>query len=118
MALLVLHGKLTSIYLFQHLAMVVSVAGLVALFGGVSLLRTVAAPVAFLLFAVPPPYWVITVLSWKFQQISSVLGVAMIELMVFRYIFRAISSTLAIISYRSPKRAAGCAICFRFSASG
>lgn len=80
MALLVL-GKLTSIYLFQHLAMVVSVAGLVALFGGVSLLRSVAAPVAFLLFAVPPPYWVITVLSWKFQQISSVLGVAMIELM-------------------------------------
>lgn len=74
-------GQLTSIFLFQHLGLVVVIAGLVATFGGLSLLRTTAAPVGFLFFAVPPPYWVITVLSWKFQQISSVIGVAMIELM-------------------------------------
>ena len=79
--LLLLLGQLTSIYLFQHLGMVTAIAGLVAAFGGRSLLRTTAAPVAFLFFAVPPPYWVITVLSWKFQQMSSVLGVAMVELM-------------------------------------
>ncbi len=78
---LLLLGQLTSIFLFQHLGLVVAVAGVVAAFGGRSLLRTTAAPVAFLVFAVPPPYWLITVLSWKFQQMSSVLGVAMIELM-------------------------------------
>lgn len=78
---LLLLGQLTSIFLFQHLGVVVAIAGLVAAYGGRSLLRTTAAPVAFLLFAVPPPYWLITVLSWKFQQMSSVLGVKMIELM-------------------------------------
>ena len=78
---LLLLGQLTSIFLFQHLGMVVAIAGLVAGFGGLSLLRTVAAPVAFLFFAVPPPFWVITVLSFNFQQMSSILGVAMVELM-------------------------------------
>lgn len=74
-------GQLTSIYLFQHVGLVIAIAGLVAGFGGLSLLRTVAAPIAFLFFAVPPPYWVITVLSWKFQLMSSVFGVWMIQLM-------------------------------------
>lgn len=74
-------GKLTFIYLFQHLAMVVAIAGLVAGIGGVSLLRVTAVPVAFLFFAVPPPFWVITILSWKFQEVSSILGVAMIRMM-------------------------------------
>lgn len=79
--LLLLLGQLTSIFLLQHLGLIVAIAGLVASFGGLSLLRTVAAPIAFLLFAVPPPYWVITVLSWKFQQMSSFLGVMMLQLM-------------------------------------
>lgn len=78
---LLLLGQLTSIFLFQHLGIVVAIAGLVAGFGGLSLLRTVTAPVAFLFFAVPPPYWVITILSFNFQQMSSILGVAMVELM-------------------------------------
>jgi len=78
---LLLLGQLTSIFLFQHLGLVTAIAGMVAAFGGRSLLRTTAAPLAFLFFAVPPPYWVITVLSWKFQQMSSILGVAMVELM-------------------------------------
>ena len=78
---LLLLGQLTSIFLFQHLGLVVAIAGTIAAYGGLSLLRTLAAPVAFLFFAVPPPYWVITVLSWKFQQMSSILGVAMVELM-------------------------------------
>ena len=79
--LLLTLGRLISIFLFQHLGMVVAIAGLVALWGGRSLLRSVAAPILFLFFAVPPPFWVITVLSWKFQDISSILGVAMIRAM-------------------------------------
>jgi len=78
---LLLLGQLTSIFLLQHLGLVTAIGGLAAAFGGPSLLRTIAAPTAFLFFAVPPPYWLITVLSWKFQQMSSILGVAMIEAM-------------------------------------
>jgi exosortase D (VPLPA-CTERM-specific) len=74
-------GRVTSIYLFQHIGLVIAIAGLVASAGGVSLLRVAAAPIGFLFFAVPPPYWVITVLSWKFQAMSSFLGVKMIEAM-------------------------------------
>ncbi len=74
-------GQLTHIYVIQHLGLVIAIAGLVAGYGGTSLLRTTAAPVGFLLFAVPPPFWVITILSWKFQQVSSILGVWMIQLM-------------------------------------
>ena len=78
--LMAILGQVTQIYVFQHLAIVVAIAGLVTGFGGLSLLRVTAAPIAFLFFAVPPPFWVITVLSWKFQQMSSILGVAMLEL--------------------------------------
>ncbi len=79
--LFLLLGQVTHIFVIEHLGLVVAIAGLVAGFGGLSLLRVTAAPVAFLLFAVPPPYWFITVLSWKFQQISSIIGVWMIQLM-------------------------------------
>ncbi|MBI1391644.1 MAG: VPLPA-CTERM-specific exosortase XrtD [Alphaproteobacteria bacterium] len=76
-----LTGRLSSIYLIQQLGLVITIASVVAAFGGVSLLRCLAAPIAFLFFAVPPPFWVITVLSWNFQEWSSILGVAMIEAM-------------------------------------
>ncbi|MEO1251615.1 MAG: VPLPA-CTERM-specific exosortase XrtD [Pseudomonadota bacterium] len=79
--LVALLGQITHIYVLQHLGIVIAIAGLAAAFGGLSLLQATAAPIAFLLFAVPPPFWVITVLSWKFQQMSSVIGVAMIHAM-------------------------------------
>ena len=78
---LLLLGQVTSIFVIQHLGLVVVIAGAIAAAGGPSLLRTVAAPVSFLFFAVPPPYWVITVMSWKFKLMSSALGVAMLEAM-------------------------------------
>lgn len=74
-------GHLTQSFIFQEIGLVFAIGGLVAGFGGRSLLRTTAAPILFLFLAVPPPYWVITVLSWKFQLWSSAIGVAMIEAM-------------------------------------
>lgn len=74
-------GHLTQAFVFQQIGLIAAIAGLVAGFGGLSLLRATAAPIAFLLLAVPPPYWAITVLSWKFQLISSAIGVWMIQLM-------------------------------------
>lgn len=74
-------GHLTQAFIFEQVGLVAAIAALTAGFGGLSLLRATAAPIAFLLLAVPPPYWLITVLSWKFQLISSALGVWMIQLM-------------------------------------
>ncbi len=77
--LLMLVGRLIESFLFQQLALVAAIAGATAAFGGTSLLRTTAAPIAFLLFAVPPPFMLINILSWKFQEMSSILGVAMLQ---------------------------------------
>lgn len=79
--LLALLGRVTESFLFQQIGIVVGIAGVTASAGGISLLRTTAAPITFLLFAVPPPYMLITILSWKFQEWSSILGVGMIRLM-------------------------------------
>jgi exosortase D (VPLPA-CTERM-specific) len=79
--LLALLGRVTESFLFQQIGVVLAIAGFVAAFGGLSLLRATAAPIAFLFFAAPPPFMLITILSWKFQEWSSVLGVSMLQLM-------------------------------------
>lgn len=79
--LLLIVGKLLNLFLFQQIGLVFAIAGLVGTFGGASLLRATAVPILFLFFAVPPPFWAITVLSWNFQEISSIIGVAMIRMM-------------------------------------
>jgi len=71
----------TTLMIFQQLALILLCASLALALGGRGLLRVSIIPIAFLLFMVPPPYWVITVLSWNFQFWSSELGVWMVELM-------------------------------------
>lgn len=70
----------TSLMIFQHLAMILLFSSLALALGGWNLFWLTSVPVAYLLFMVPPPYWVITVLSQQFQLWSSQLGVWMIEL--------------------------------------
>ncbi|MBY0421555.1 MAG: VPLPA-CTERM-specific exosortase XrtD [Parvularculaceae bacterium] len=77
---MLLVGQLTFAFIIQQVAIVVVIAGLVAAFGGLSLLRTTLVPILFLFAAVPPPHWLINVLSWKFQEWSSVLGVGVVKL--------------------------------------
>ena len=69
----------TSLMIFQQLALITIIASLALALGGRGLLWIAIIPIAFLLFMVPPPYWFITVLSWEFQFWSSQLGVWMIE---------------------------------------
>jgi exosortase D (VPLPA-CTERM-specific) len=78
--LLLLLGRMAHIFLLQHLALLTAISALVLLFGGRSLLKAAAFPVAYLLFMIPPPYWIITVTSWQFQLWSSELGVWVIRL--------------------------------------
>ena len=79
-AMMLLAG-LTYVFLFRDIGLIVAIAAIAAAVGGFSLVRILAVPIGFLLFAVPPPFWVITTLSWKMQNWSSELGVAMIKLM-------------------------------------
>ncbi len=69
----------TSLMIFQHLAMILLFASVALAMGGRQVFWLTLIPVAFLLFMIPPPYWAITVLSQKFQFWSSQLGVFMIE---------------------------------------
>ena len=70
----------TSLMIFQHLAMILLFASAALALGGRMILMLTILPIGFLLFMVPPPYWAITVLSQQFQLWSSQLGVFMIEL--------------------------------------
>ncbi|MEL6830285.1 MAG: exosortase/archaeosortase family protein, partial [Pseudomonadota bacterium] len=72
-------GELIHFYFLQQVGLIVFIAGVAAGLGGRSLLRILAAPIGFLIFAVPPPNWVMTLLSLEFQHISSELGVAMLR---------------------------------------
>lgn len=69
----------TSLMIFQQLAMLSLFSSLALALGGWSLFWLTLLPIGYMLFMVPPPYWAITVLSQQFQLWSSQLGVAMIE---------------------------------------
>nr|WP_233061282.1 VPLPA-CTERM-specific exosortase XrtD [Parvularcula mediterranea] len=69
----------THIFLIEHLGIIISAFGLALLIGGQSLFRQTFFPLAYLIFMIPPPFWIITVTSWQFQLWSSELGVAMIR---------------------------------------
>ncbi|GJL91740.1 VPLPA-CTERM-specific exosortase XrtD [Hyphococcus sp.] len=71
----------TSLMIFQHLAMLLLLSSLALGLGGWRIFWLTLLPVGFMLFMVPPPYWAITILSQQFQLWSSQLGVMMIELL-------------------------------------
>ena len=71
----------TSLMIFQHGAMLLLFASLTLALGGWAFFWLSLLPIAYLAFMVPPPYWVITILSQQFQFWSSQLGVWMIERM-------------------------------------
>lgn len=71
----------TSLMIFQHGAMILLFASAALALGGWSVFWLSLLPIAYLVFMVPPPYWVITILSQQFQLWSSQLGVWMIERM-------------------------------------
>lgn len=79
-AMLVL-GEVTAIYLAIQVGFLVALAGLVLCYGGRSLLRVTLLPIAFLLFAIPLPYFVDSQISWRLQLLSSNLGVDVLRAM-------------------------------------
>jgi len=79
-AIMLIVGELSSFFLLLQLGFVVALIGIVLSFGGTSLLRVTFIPIAFLVFAIPLPYFIDSELSWRLQLISSELGVFFIRL--------------------------------------
>ena len=73
-------GELSALFVLSQVAFVIVLFGYVLAFGGVSLLKVTFIPIFFLFFAIPLPYFVDAVLSWRLQLISSELGVFVIRL--------------------------------------
>ena len=79
---LIIHiiGELSAIFILSHLAFIIALLGIVLAAGGYSLLRVVFVPIVFLLFAIPLPYFVDSILTLQLQLISSQLGAFFIRL--------------------------------------
>lgn len=73
-------GQLSAIWILSQVGFVVALVGVVLAVGGGSLLRVTFVPIAYLLFAIPLPYFIDAVLTLKLQLISSELGVFFINL--------------------------------------
>src|SRR6478736_5774328 len=73
-------GELSAFYLLSQLGFVVVLLGIVLAIGGISLLKVTFIPIAFLVFAIPLPYFIDAELSARLQLISSELGVFFIRL--------------------------------------
>lgn len=73
-------GELSAIFILSQVGFVVALLGIVLAIGGYSLLRVAFVPIAYLLFAVPLPYFIDALLTLRLQLISSELGVFFIRL--------------------------------------
>jgi exosortase D (VPLPA-CTERM-specific) len=78
--LLHITGELSAIYILSQIGFVVALVGIVLGLGGYSLLEVTFIPIAFLLLAIPLPYFIDASLSLRLQLISSQLGVFFIKL--------------------------------------
>ena len=73
-------GNLTTVFILPQIGFVVALMGVALAVGGYPLLRITFIPIAFLLFAIPLPYFVDAELTLRLQLISSQLGVFFIRL--------------------------------------
>lgn len=74
-------GKLSALYLLSQLGFIVALIGMALGLGGYSLLKVIFVPIIFLVFAIPLPYFIDAVLSYRLQLISSELGTLFIRMM-------------------------------------
>jgi exosortase D (VPLPA-CTERM-specific) len=74
-------GELSAIFILIQLGFLLVIIGLVLSYGGKSLLKVSWVPIAFLLFAIPLPYFVGAQLSWRLQILSSEIGVNILRML-------------------------------------
>jgi exosortase D (VPLPA-CTERM-specific) len=76
---MLLLGELTAIFILVQYGFILSLVGLVFCLGGMPLARVSILPIAFLIFAIPLPYFVDSQLSWRLQLLSSQIGVGVLR---------------------------------------
>ena len=74
-------GKLSALFLLSQVGFIVALIGIALGLGGYSLLKVTFIPIIFLIFAIPLPYFIDAVLSFRLQLISSELGTFFIRLL-------------------------------------
>ncbi len=73
-------GRLTALFVIQHIAMLVVLTGLVLALAGWQAFRVLAAPLGVLVFMIPLPIFLLNNLSSELQLISSGFGVWLMRL--------------------------------------
>jgi exosortase D (VPLPA-CTERM-specific) len=73
-------GRLTALFVIQHVALLVVLAGLVLALAGWQAFRILAAPLGVLVFMIPLPIFLLNNLSSELQLISSSFGVWLMRL--------------------------------------
>jgi exosortase D (VPLPA-CTERM-specific) len=72
-------SRLSAILIISQLAFLIALLGMALAVGGFPLLRVCFIPIAFLIFAIPLPYFINAGVSLELQLLSSRLGVAFIK---------------------------------------
>ncbi len=73
-------GEFSAIFILSQLGFIVALVGIVLAVGGYSLLRVTFVPIAFLVFAIPLPYFIDSILTLQLQLMSSELGTFFIRM--------------------------------------
>jgi len=73
-------GELSAVYILSQVGFVLVLMGIALAVGGFSLLRVAFIPIAYLLFAIPLPYFIDAKLTLQLQLLSSELGAFIIRL--------------------------------------
>jgi exosortase D (VPLPA-CTERM-specific) len=72
-------GQLSAIWVLSQIGFILALMGIALAVGGKSLLKVVFIPLVLLIFAIPMPYFVDALLSFRLQLISSELGTLFIR---------------------------------------
>jgi exosortase D (VPLPA-CTERM-specific) len=73
-------GEVTALFILIQYGFLLCLLGLMMAFGGMSLVRVTFLPIAFLVFAIPLPYFIDAQLSWRLQLLSSQIGVDVLRM--------------------------------------
>ena len=109
-------GELSAIYILAQIGFIVALLGIVLGIGGYPLFKMTFVPIAFLIFAIPPPNFIQALLTFKLQLVSSELGTWFISMFQIRSTSRGTSSISATANWKLRRRAADCATCSPSSA--
>jgi exosortase D (VPLPA-CTERM-specific) len=72
-------GELSAIFVLSQIGFIIALMGLALSVGGRSLLKVLFIPLILLIFAIPMPYFIDAMLSFRLQLISSELGTLFIR---------------------------------------